>query len=357
MPTPNFPEEMSDSETDLVFLENGRPAELPGFDPYFGRWISQLRAEGKKHSTLCTYEHALLNCISTLQSTCNLELTARTFTTLKREIFTRLQQQMLEEGAADRTVRVRMAALRSFGKLLARSGHVQCNTRLVTKSVGLGHGALHTPKKEDCNNLVTVSFDRPEGATWETVRDRAILRLFSAHGLTISEVLAIDREHLCLSGRTLNVLGRAGPRTIAVKAQVLEEITAYLQACPYDIENGSPLFRGTHGARLVARVVQLNTQTLRNQLGLHESTTPRTIRKSLVLQLVADGVPTQEIMQRVGLSGAAMGAILRESPLSPLEFEKRLRKASSIMESLRPRSATTSVETNKRAKGPPKLPR
>jgi site-specific recombinase XerC len=93
-----------------------------------------------------------------------------------------------------------------------------------------------------------------------------------------------------------------------------QDILAYLEACPYEIENGSPLFRGTRGARLVPRVVQLATKTLRSQLGLQE-VTPRAIRKSRVLQLLASGARDYDIMQQVGISASAMGSILRKHPL------------------------------------------
>jgi hypothetical protein len=40
-------------------------------------------------------------------------------------------------------------------------------------------------------------------------------------------------------------------------------------------------------------------------------------------------------MQQVGISASAMGAILREAPLNPLEVEEAVRKANSILLSLR----------------------
>ncbi|MFG3593056.1 tyrosine-type recombinase/integrase [Bradyrhizobium sp. RDI18] len=340
----------SATQIDAVFLEDGRPAELPGFDPHFGRWVAQLREQQKSHSTLCTYPPALARCIATLQAICGTEVTVWTISSLEPAIFEQMQQQMLEEGAVDRTIMVRMAALRSFAKFLNRCGYARCDALLVSHLIDFAPRSLHTPGEEDCNNLIPSD---EQGITWQTLRNRAVLRLISAHSLTIAEALAIDREHFCFVRHTLSIVGSLRPRTIPVETHVVEDIAAYLEVCPYEIENGSPLFRGTRGARLTARVVQLAAEALRNQLGLHVETTPRTIRKSRVLQLVASGVPTYEIMQQVGISASAMSAILSEAPVNPLLAEEAVRKANLILERLRSMGTDDDHEQHRRLKSDP----
>jgi integrase/recombinase XerC len=321
-------------ETDLIFLDDGRPAELPGFDPYFGYWIEELRKE-KAQSTIKVYARAIPLCIASLQSICSTKVTLHTMSSLRPTVFEEMQQSMHEEGAADRTIQIRMAALRNFGKFLGRNGYEGCAILLLSRLRDFQPRSLHTPGEEDCNSLMAMTFYRPEDSTWEMVRNRAVLTLISTHGLKMSEVVAIDREHLCFEQHILSVVAGLQPRTIPVSAQAVDEITAYVEVCPYQLENGSPLFRGTRGGRLIARVVQLATKALRNQLGLHEETTARTVRKSLVLQMVAKGVSIQQIMMRVGISASAIDAILRESPLSPLAIEEAVHQAELIIKGIR----------------------
>ena len=320
---------------DIVFLDDGRQAELPGFDPYFARWIAQLRERRKSPSTVSTYAHALPPCLATLQSIGGTDVTVRTISLLKPALFEQMQQRMHEEGTKDRTIKLRMAALRSFGRFLLQREYARCYGLLMSRLLDFEQQPLHTPGGDDRDNLVEITSNQPDAISWETVRNRAVLRLISVHGLTICEALAVDREHLCLAERTLSVVGRSHRRPLLLETEVIQDILAYLEACPYEIENGSPLFCGTRGARLVPRVVQLATKTLRNQLGLHEEVTPRAIRKSRVLQLLASGARDYDIMQQVGISASAMGSILREVPLNPLEVEEAIRKANSILLSLR----------------------
>jgi integrase/recombinase XerC len=318
---------------DIVFLDDGRQAELPGFDPYFARWIEQLRERHKSTSTVSTYAQALPPCIATLRSIAGTDVTVRTISPLKPALFEQMQQRMYEEGAKGRTIELRMAALRSFGRFLLQREYARCYGLLMTRSLDFEQRPLHTPGGDDCDNLVQITSNQPDAISWETVRNRAVLRLISVHCLTIAQALAVDREHLCLAECTLSVVGCSHP--LLLETEVVQDILAYLDACPYEIENGWPLFLGTRGARLVPRVVQLATKTLRSQLGLHEEVTPRAIRKSRILQLLASGARDYDIMQQVGISASAMGSILREAPLNPLEVEEAVRKANSILLSLR----------------------
>jgi site-specific recombinase XerC len=211
----------------------------------------------------------------------------------------------------------------------------------MSRSLDFEQWQLHTPGEDDCDNLLGITSNEPDAISWETVRNRAVLRLISTHGLTIAEALAVDREHLRLPERTLSVIGRS---PLPLANEVVEDILAYLEVCPYEIENGWPLFLGMRGDRLVARVIQLAIEALRSQLGLHQDTTPRTIRKSRVLQLLASGARDYDIMQQLGISASAMGRILREVPLNPLEIEETARKANSILVSLRLQARDRSLQ-------------
>jgi integrase/recombinase XerC len=342
MPTQPACEKTLPNRDDVVFLDDGRRAELPGFDPCFARWIEQLRERQKSPSTVSTYVQALPPCIASLRSIAGTDVTVRTISLFEPGLFEQMQQRMHEEGAKDRTVKLRMAALRSFGRFLLQHEYARCYGLLMSRSLDFEQRPLHTPGGDDRDNLVQITSNQSDAISWETVRNRAVLRLISAHGLTIAEALAVDREHFCFAERTLIVVGRSRGRVLLLEAEVVQDILAYLEACPYEIDNGWPLFLGTRGARLVPRVVQLATKTLRSQLGLHEEVTPRAIRKGRILQLLASGARDYDIMQQVGISASAMGSILREAPRNPLEVEVAVRKANSILLSLR------SMATDKR---------
>src|SRR6185436_4946614 len=72
--------------------------------------------------------------------------------------------------------------------------------------------------------LVTPATDEPLGR-----RDRAILELFYASGLRLSELASLNVEDLNVSGRMVRVTGKGGkPRVVPFNASAATAIRAYL---------------------------------------------------------------------------------------------------------------------------------
>src|SRR5215212_7543802 len=98
----------------------------------------------------------------------------------------------------------KLAALRSFGRYLRREGEIEGDP-----------GALvGTPKREQRlpAHLAEAEMSRllemPDGSVPLGRRDRAILELFYASGLRLSELVGVDMEDVNLSGRMVRVMGK-----------------------------------------------------------------------------------------------------------------------------------------------------
>ena len=104
----------------------------------------------------------------------------------------------------------KLAALRSFGRYLRREGEIEGDP-----------GALvGTPKREQRlpAHLAEAEMSRllemPDGSVPLGRRDRAILELFYASGLRLSELVGLGLEDVNLSGRVVRVLGKGGKERI-----------------------------------------------------------------------------------------------------------------------------------------------
>src|SRR6185295_9384846 len=98
----------------------------------------------------------------------------------------------------------KLAAVRTFGRYLRREGAIEGDPAAL---VGTPRREQRLPAhlgEAEMAKLLEV----PDTATPLGRRDRAILELFYASGLRLSELVSVDLEDLNLSGRVVRVLGK-----------------------------------------------------------------------------------------------------------------------------------------------------
>jgi len=110
------------------------------------------------------------------------------------------------DGQSRATSARKLAAVRTFIRYLRREGVIEDDP-----------GALVATPKRDIRmpahlseREMTALLDAPAGDTALSRRDRAILELFYASGLRLSELAGLDMDDVNLGGRTLRVLGKGG---------------------------------------------------------------------------------------------------------------------------------------------------
>ena len=129
------------------------------------------------------------------------ELTAEYLTHLNiRAFLGDLQQRGISRASAAR----KLAAIRTFAKYLRREGVID----------GDPSSLVGTPKREQRLPLhlgeseISQLLDMPDASHPLGRRDRAILELFYASGLRLSELVGLDVDDVNLSSRMVRVLGK-----------------------------------------------------------------------------------------------------------------------------------------------------
>jgi integrase/recombinase XerC len=104
----------------------------------------------------------------------------------------------------------KLAAIRTFGKYLRREGAIEGDPAAL----------VGTPKREErlpahlAEAEMSRLLDMPDTSSPLGRRDRAILELFYASGLRLSELVGVGLEDVNLSGRVVRVLGKGGKERI-----------------------------------------------------------------------------------------------------------------------------------------------
>lgn len=137
---------------------------------------------------------------------------------------------------------------------------------------------------------------------WADARDQAVLTLLYGAGLRISEALAIDAGDAPIDpDGALLVKGKGNKeRMVPIIPAVAEAVQRYIAVCPFELEKGSLLFRGTRGGPLSPRLIQKAVERMRGALDLDPRVTPHALRHSFATHLVDRGVDLRSMQMLLG---------------------------------------------------------
>jgi integrase/recombinase XerD len=146
--------------------------------------------------------------------------------------------------------------------------------------------------------------ETPDGGTRDGLRDRAILELFYASGLRVSELAGLPLDDLHLDEGFVRVLGKGRKvRIVPVGSRAVEALRRYLA-------QGRPLYAPSVEERAVF-VSRLGRSLTRESLwrlvteharraGIEKHLTPHTLRHSFASHLLANGAPVRVIQEMLG---------------------------------------------------------
>lgn len=137
---------------------------------------------------------------------------------------------------------------------------------------------------------------------WIAARDLAVVLLLYGAGLRVGEAVGLDTgEWPGSSAESLRIMGKGGKeRVVPLLPAITKAVEAYRRLCPYGGGKEDPLFYGTRGKRLQARIVQKEMARIRHLLGLPEGATPHALRHSFATHLLAAGGDLRAIQELLG---------------------------------------------------------
>jgi integrase/recombinase XerC len=217
----------------------------------------------------------------------------------------------------------RLAALRTFARYLVREG------RLPEDPTGL----VGAPKKDQRlpEHLALTEMDRllakPDVSTIAGRRDRAILELFYASGLRLSELVDLDLADVNLSGRVARVRGKGGKeRLVPFNLSTAEAVRAMLADAkllrpamkrkdPVGGRRGprTPLFLSLRGQRLVTRSVDRIVRRYVREAAIARGISPHALRHTFATHLLQAGADLRVIQELLG--HASLGTTQRYTHL------------------------------------------
>jgi integrase/recombinase XerD len=178
--------------------------------------------------------------------------------------------------------------------------------------VGIGSPEVKKPLPrtiEDDHVRALLSFcegrDTPEGQ-----RDHAMLRLLSATGMRVGELVMVDVDDIDLPNGRVRVVGRGNrERSLPLDQVTLDSVKTYLErARPYLTRNGNDqkaLVVNQRGQRLTRQGFWLIMKGLVRDAGLPAMMTPHMLRHSYATHQIGEGTGLEELRQLLGHASIA----------------------------------------------------
>ena len=182
----------------------------------------------------------------------------------------------------------KLAAVRAFGKHLRHEGQIDGDPAALVGTPRQDHHLpAHLGEAEMSRLLETPDTSRPLGR-----RDRAILELFYASGLRLSELVGLDVADLNLSSRTVRVMGKGRKeRLVPFNRSTEAALRAWLQDWE-GITAGTPSTPRATPAPTAGRTQTLNT---RNILRRRAAAATRSARMPLFLNYLGRRLSTRSV--------------------------------------------------------------
>jgi integrase/recombinase XerC len=238
----------------------------------------------------------------------------------------------------------KLAAIRTFGRHLRREGEIDGDPAgLVGTPRQDHHLPAHLGEQEMSRLLEMPDVTRPLGR-----RDRAILELFYASGLRLSELVGLDLGDVNLSSRTVRVLGKGRKERLVPFNRTAEEaLRAWLRdweglvpaaapasprprrmprgASTAGRRGGDALFLNYQGRRLSTRSVDRLVRKYVAQCSMQFGISPHALRHSFATHLLERGADLRAIQELLG--HARLSTTQRYTHVNAAQLIEAYRKA------------------------------
>lgn len=224
------------------------------------------------------------------------------FSLVDRQTIRHYLGKEFEDGHSSKTVARRLATIKSFFKYLVQAELITDNPAIHVKTPKIEKKVPTFIQENKIHDLMNL----PDCSTLIGKRDIAILELFYATGIRLSELVSLNIGSVNVVEKTIKVLGKGNKeRLIPFGKPALNAMDSYLKnrGVSWTSSNDTPLFTGRGEKRIAQRTVQSRISIyLKAVLGGKTGASPHTLRHSFGTHLLDHDADIRSIQELLGHS-------------------------------------------------------
>jgi integrase/recombinase XerD len=264
-------------------------------------FIDYLRVEkGLSSLTLAAYRNDIL------QFTAFLGQQRRTVVSARRDEVRAFVQQLFGDSLDARSVARKLSALRHLYRFLLLEGRVHCDPTLNLPSPKQWKILPKSLGREEVEQMLAKSPGNSSARQWQALRsrNRALLEVFYAGGLRVSEIVTLKLQDVKLEMGYALVRGKGDKERIVPLGRSAQQALAsyFREARPALAQaiNSPLVFVGQGGKRLTRqRVWQIVAEA---SIGAGRHASPHMLRHSCATHMVENGADLRTVQSLLGHS-------------------------------------------------------
>lgn len=226
--------------------------------------------------------------------------------TVDRTGFRGFLGELQRRGLSRRSTARALAAVRSFYRYLQGRGAVAVNTAKATRVPRIDKRLPTYVDRARTEELFTYAEACAAGADFLALRDLAMLELFYAAGLRLSELCGLDEDRLDILSDQVKVLGKGRKeRIVPVGRRAVRALRRYLEVRNAEVPlgrvggNRGPVFVSRRGRRVTPRTVQRRMRALLVAVGVDDAHV-HSLRHSFATHMLDAGADLRAVQEFLG---------------------------------------------------------
>ena len=226
-----------------------------------------------------------------------------TWDRVDRNALRRFLGKLAQQQLARRTIARRLSAARSFFRFLHREELIEANAAKTVRSPKLERSLPQWLSRGDADRVFAVAENKAAEGGFRGTRDLAIIELFYATGMRLSELYGLDMDDLDLIGEQVKVQGKGRKeRIIPLNSSAVMAIRKYEMRRAEIVGKGdrNAVFLNQNGKRLSRRQIQ---EIVRKavEVGAEEAgMSPHALRHSFATHLLDNGADLLAVKELLG---------------------------------------------------------